>query len=132
MTSVSKISILAQKMDKIKMYNKDARFVQKQQRSEYQREIMEKYEPIFDKDVRMMRDVPNELCSVNIQQKFIDAKRNMITRRIQNMIEHKTMIEWQLPQLKSHVHTQRELTKRKQSQQKKIHYHHNFTEGNSL
>ena len=48
------------------MYNKDARLVQKQQRSEYQREIMEKYEPIFDKDVRMMRDVPNELCSVNI------------------------------------------------------------------
>ena len=50
-----------------------------------------------------MMGVPKQLCSPNIQQKFIDAKRNMISRRIQNMIEHRTMYEWQLPQLKPKV-----------------------------
>ena len=57
-----------------------------------------------------MMGVPKQLCAPNIQQKFIDAKRNMISRRIQNMIEHRTMYEWQLPQLKPKVLTMRENT----------------------
>ena len=37
-------------MEKLKMYNYEARNIQKEQRKQYQKEIMEKYEPIFDND----------------------------------------------------------------------------------
>lgn len=106
--SVSKISLLANKLDKIKMYNQEARIVQKHERAVFQRQIMQQYEPIFEKDISSIMGVPKELCAPNIQQKFIDAKRNMISRRIQNMIEHRTMLEWQLPQLKPKVLKMRE------------------------
>ena len=68
---------------------------------------MSRFEPIFDKDVSKMRGVPGELCNVKVQNKFIDAKRNMISRRIQAMIEHRTLYEWQLPQLKNKVLNER-------------------------
>ena len=48
MYSTSKISLLANKLDKLKMYNFEARNIQKEQRKQYQKEIMEKYEPIFE------------------------------------------------------------------------------------
>ena len=48
MFSTSKISLLANKLDKLKMYNYEARNIQKEQRKQYQKEIMEKYEPIFE------------------------------------------------------------------------------------
>ena len=48
--NTSKISLLANKLDKLKMYNFEARNIQKEQRKQYQKEIMEKYEPIFEND----------------------------------------------------------------------------------
>ena len=41
---------MANKMEKLKMYNFEARNIQKEQRKQYQKEIMEKYEPIFEND----------------------------------------------------------------------------------
>ena len=56
--SVSKISILADKLDKIKMYNMEARKIQKQERTDYQQQIMDMYEPIFENDITKLRGVP--------------------------------------------------------------------------
>ena len=52
---------------------------------------MEKFEPIVDKDEMKMRNVPHELCRVDVQNKFIHAKRNVMHRHIQTMIEAKTL-----------------------------------------
>lgn len=96
-SSISKISLLAAKEEKLKQYNVEARKVQKQVKQDFHREIMEKYEIIFAKDVKQMTNVPSKLCAPKIQKKFIDAKRNMISRRIQCLIEQRTLNEWQLP-----------------------------------
>ena len=61
---------------------------------EYKREIMERFEPIFNQDVQMIRSVPRELCRVDVQNKFIGAKRNLINRRIQTMISAKLLSDW--------------------------------------
>lgn len=80
--STSKVTLLAHKLEKLQAYNKEARRIQLVQRANYQREIKEQFGSIYDKDVKSMRGVPNHLCSRHIQNKFLDAKRNMISRRI--------------------------------------------------
>jgi len=68
-------------------------FVREQKR-EFKRQMMDKFEPIFEQDVTKMRSVPKQLCDFSIQNRFIDAKRNIINRRVQTMIECKTRSEW--------------------------------------
>jgi len=55
---------------------------------------MEKFEPIFEQDVDKIMGVPRILCKVDIQNKFLGAKRNIINRHIQTMIEAKKLQEW--------------------------------------
>ena len=95
--STSKISLLASKQEEIRQFNVDARKVQKTERSSYQQEIKARYEKLFAKDVRKIQGVPQKLCDLKLQNKFINYKKGMINRRIQNMVEMRTLHEWQLP-----------------------------------
>ena len=43
---------------------------------------MQKFEPIFENDVEKIRGCPTNLCKIDLQNKFIGAKRNIINRSI--------------------------------------------------
>ena len=58
---------------------------------------------MVDRDEYLMSYVPRDLCGIKLQKKFIELKKNQVTRRVRNLIHEKTLNEWQLPQLKNQV-----------------------------
>ena len=61
-----KIGLLENKMQKIRISNLEHRRNKSLQMREYKREVMERFEPIFNHDVQMIRSVPRDLCRVDV------------------------------------------------------------------
>ena len=96
-------SIYDEKFDKIRNYNHDALHVLKENKKQYHKEIKEHLNQIVNRDQEIMRIIPKDLCGEHIQKRFLQIKRNQVTRRLKSLIQEKTLHDWQLPKLKNDV-----------------------------
>ena len=95
--SIGSVSLQDKVSMKIKQYNIDAKKVQAVNKQQLFTHMKKKFDDLLEKDTKSLERIPGNLCDNRTKDMFMQAKKNIASRRIRDVIFTRTRDEWQLP-----------------------------------